>query len=353
MLTFLKPILKRCKPIYEDSDCVEYSLTSSQICNLDLHHPSYQTDLDMSKVDAMIESYKKNPQFGRFKNTIVVAIQMNEPKLMYLVDGQHRVEMLKKYTIDYPFKVLFYPIKTDDEMRELFFEMNFDSHKNRDYVSLGADSARIASELSEYYKNRSIIKPDVRPPYELKMCPLFSIQREKTDSRLYTIKMFVDALSPYIKQFTSFSDLKVDLEKKQHEFISVVDFTNPFKCDEDCILENFIFPLKNCNFNEYVMDSNITPHYYGKRKKESTTISHSLKIKVWVKETGLKTGEIKCPVCKSVDICQMTFHCGHIVARSKGGGIGVDNLRPICGSCNSSMGTQNMDDFIKRINYGI
>jgi len=41
----------------------------------------------------------------------------------------------------------------------------------------------------------------------------------------------------------------------------------------------------------------------------------------------------------------MTFHCGHIVSHANGGSMHIDNLRPICASCNLSMGTQNMNEF--------
>ena len=47
----------------------------------------------------------------------------------------------------------------------------------------------------------------------------------------------------------------------------------------------------------------------------------------------------------------MSFHCGHIISEANGGEIKLDNLRPICHSCNSSMGTVNMDEFI--IKYGL
>ena len=47
----------------------------------------------------------------------------------------------------------------------------------------------------------------------------------------------------------------------------------------------------------------------------------------------------------------MSFHCGHIIAESKGGELSVNNLKPICQSCNSSMGTQNMDEYIKKYGF--
>lgn len=55
----------------------------------------------------------------------------------------------------------------------------------------------------------------------------------------------------------------------------------------------------------------------------------------------------KCFVCES-DICIENFHCGHVLSRNEGGTDEISNLRPICSSCNLSMGTQNMDEFKKQ-----
>jgi len=44
----------------------------------------------------------------------------------------------------------------------------------------------------------------------------------------------------------------------------------------------------------------------------------------------------------------MNFHCGHVVSEINGGELEPENLKPICQSCNSSMGTTNMNEFIKK-----
>jgi hypothetical protein len=56
----------------------------------------------------------------------------------------------------------------------------------------------------------------------------------------------------------------------------------------------------------------------------------------------------KCYVGCGEDITVHNFECGHVVARVNGGDISVPNLRPICSSCNKSMGTHNLEEF-KRI----
>lgn len=83
------------------------------------------------------------------------------------------------------------------------------------------------------------------------------------------------------------------------------------------------------------------------KKPRKKTIPVALKRKVWDHWIGEKIGKTKCPCCKLTDITQLNFSCGHINAEATGGSLHVTNLRPICVSCNSSMGTKNMNEFIR------
>jgi|UniRef100_A0A6C0AI33 5-methylcytosine-specific restriction endonuclease McrA len=87
------------------------------------------------------------------------------------------------------------------------------------------------------------------------------------------------------------------------------------------------------------------------KKSELTKkgISSTIKRLVWNKNIGEEIGKAKCWCCKSTDITQSSFHCGHVVAESKGGQTQVNNLKPICQNCNSSMGTRDMNDFMKTL----
>ncbi len=78
------------------------------------------------------------------------------------------------------------------------------------------------------------------------------------------------------------------------------------------------------------------------KKPKKKTISQLMKRRVWAKHIGEEIGKHKCLCCNMSDITQLTFNCGHIVAEANGGELTVDNLLPICQSCNSSMGTQNL-----------
>ena len=76
-------------------------------------------------------------------------------------------------------------------------------------------------------------------------------------------------------------------------------------------------------------------------------ISHVMKRLVWNTYIGEEIGKIKCMCCKLSDITQLTFDCGHIISESTGGELSIDNLIPICHSCNLSMGSQNLNEFME------
>jgi hypothetical protein len=61
-------------------------------------------------------------------------------------------------------------------------------------------------------------------------------------------------------------------------------------------------------------------------------------------------GEDECGYCYCCEeeLSLKGWHCGHIVAAASGGKDTPDNLRPLCRTCNTSMGTQNMDEFKAR-----
>jgi 5-methylcytosine-specific restriction endonuclease McrA len=65
---------------------------------------------------------------------------------------------------------------------------------------------------------------------------------------------------------------------------------------------------------------------------------------VWNAWHGRESGVGPCHVC-GAQITQQDFECGHVVAHSRGGPCTVDNMRPVCRTCNRSMGAENMDEF--------
>jgi len=82
-------------------------------------------------------------------------------------------------------------------------------------------------------------------------------------------------------------------------------------------------------------------------KPKKKQIPRKKRIEVWNKYIGEEHGASYCYCCRTEKITQHTFQAGHIQAEAKGGPPTTPNLRPICGQCNQSMGTENMRTYIE------
>jgi len=72
----------------------------------------------------------------------------------------------------------------------------------------------------------------------------------------------------------------------------------------------------------------------------------------WYDYVGKDTGLTTCLCCHINEITQSEFEAGHVISKYHNGGNNVENLRPICGSCNKSMGTKNMREFMRECGFG-
>lgn len=95
------------------------------------------------------------------------------------------------------------------------------------------------------------------------------------------------------------------------------------------------------------------PKKSPKDKINVRKIDKNLRQLIWSKWIGEDVARYKCLCCKSRYISQFDFECGHVEAVAKGGDDSVDNIRPICKSCNNGMKTMNMMDYIKHHKFDI
>ena len=84
------------------------------------------------------------------------------------------------------------------------------------------------------------------------------------------------------------------------------------------------------------------------KKNKKKTIPKTLKNNVWDKYIGKEKGTGECNCCFA-EIDSKHFECGHIISEMRGGEISIENLRPLCSLCNKSMGVQDMNEFIKKV----
>ncbi|QJX72004.1 D5 family helicase-primase [Faustovirus] len=85
-------------------------------------------------------------------------------------------------------------------------------------------------------------------------------------------------------------------------------------------------------------------------KQAKVKLSASLRKTVWLTYIGdVETG--KCLCCNVAVLTKNGYDCGHVVAEARGGPATLQNLRPICKTCNTSMGTKNMEEFMRECGY--
>jgi len=86
-------------------------------------------------------------------------------------------------------------------------------------------------------------------------------------------------------------------------------------------------------------------------RKKKQSIPKNVKINVWNTHIDSNIQRHKCLCCKKAIISITEFDVGHIISEKNGGTLEINNLRPICSSCNHSMGTTNMIEYIIKYGY--
>jgi hypothetical protein len=312
----------------------------------DLRKPNIQGSLEDNRVNDMIIEYKKNRNIFKSKNKLVV-VDLNGT--YYLVDGQHRYEMLKMlFEEDNNFKehvqLVWYPFTKEEEIIVLFKSLNKDSAKNLQYINL---DELLIIKINEFldklkkYNNKSFAKKKTNKGY-LKTL-------EELKDELININFF--------KNDKTSNELYDELILKNNEYYDLLNYeTNMnngndgiyYENEKEVINEKIIFTLKNNNFIKWLSgEEKIYYHNYRKQKK---SIAPYLKKQVWRKYYGEEL-EAECPIFDCNNIMNKTkkngMQCGHIISEKNGGKVSIDNLRPICATCNCRMGDINWFDYSK------
>lgn len=113
--------------------------------------------------------------------------------------------------------------------------------------------------------------------------------------------------------------------------------------------EDYIHIIENINNIIDEVNTNIIKQKKSKQKMNTkkATIPKTIKQDCWKQYFGT-SGEEKCLCCNNKIITPFDFHAGHIISEFNGGNVTLDNLKPICGKCNRSMGKMNMDEFMSK-----
>lgn len=80
------------------------------------------------------------------------------------------------------------------------------------------------------------------------------------------------------------------------------------------------------------------------RSSVRVSIPRAVRNSVWNVAFGREAGIGACYCCCGL-VSQQDFECGHVLAVAMGGLNVLENLKPVCGACNKSIGSRDMDAF--------
>ena len=312
--------------------------------------PEWQRETYNDKINDIIKfqikTYEKTKNF-MFINNIVIDYCIKDNSF-YLIDGQHRykaaIELANKH--NYQINIWFEFILSNNlsEVKEHFDLIN-------KHTLQPEKISDITKKLFDYYQNKykKIFKSDV-----------------KTTKKPYILSnVFISAISYLIDELNK-------KHNKQHTFDEIITIIN----NKNIICSKYtlndwkqIKDLKNLESIIDIADKNkFYLGIYTQSKKEYTykwiqeileyheekqkippikkqKIPPIKKQEIWEYWKG-NVSKSNCHCCRKITIYSNSYHCGHVIAESNGGTLDIENLRPICQSCNSSMNNKNMIDYM-------
>ena len=312
--------------------------------------PNIQRIIDDSKVNEIIkyqcEYYKKNNKFN-----IIGVINFhycNDNKLLYLTDGQHRFFAIKNmyekmgHNITVPIECII--IDTYNDVKDNFKIINkntllpeFPDNIDKNIPELAA--IYFKNKYDIWSKNSRARRPHLYFNFFQESLGFLTekLDIDSSEKLIEIVEEYNRKLSQWnIEQFPDKKNLNENIIKKCKE---VGFYLGLYKH----ISDNFGY--KWCQ-DIIKLESGIIVKDLKKNSKRK--IPKSVKNNSWDIYIGKKIGQVFCICCNLNMIDSKTFTAGHIISEKNGGLINIDNILPICNTCNLSMGFSNMDDFIKK-----
>jgi len=324
--------------------------------------PDFQRILNKEKVEEIIhiqeEHIRKEGVIKMYQNIIFIEVVNSNDKensMAYLIDGQHRFRAIENMYYNncsnqiIPITII--KCYSYEEMKKIFLEINKNTEMP-EYILNDFQEKNSVDQVFKHFYNKypKIWKCSKHPQRPFLKDTFFQ------DGLAYLIEKLEEH---NIKEANL-----IDLIEKEHSIIKkkdlerIIDTKNPYKTIEKCKINNCylgLFPMYNSKF-KYQFFQNCFASLTGihnediknkVKNKIKRKIPYSLKSIIWNKYIGEHIGVSPCWCCNEISIDKRAFHAGHIIPESKGGKVTIDNLRPICASCNTSMRDQNMFEFIK------
>ena len=322
--------------------------------------PNEQRIRDDMKVNQIIDYqekyYKNKHNHFNFIGTINIHCCKENGK-NYLVDGQHRFKAMqnlftKHHYSNFNVKVEIVIVENQIELKENYNLIN----KNTELPEFPEEANKNVVEnvcrffFTEYESMWTLKKRQIRPYLNKNHFQEAVAYLSAKFSKSMNCNMDEEDLKEIIinknKEMSSWTvegySKQIRKIKKWPEFLAI--------CKEN----DFFIGMYNYTNEEYCYNwiRDIVEQYTGEKlkkekRKRKKSIPKKKRQEVWTANNG-ESLSINCFCCNNQELNGMgAWECGHIISEANGGTLDTDNLKPICSGCNKSMGSKNMDDYMK------
>lgn len=327
------------------------------------HSIEDKLDFEFDKIKKLVSINVKQPPFQRtivperveelkqiFKtdfNPIVPLYICILNDTYYIIDGQHRYEVYKTMTDHSNDKVpcCYIRVETMKEVEDCFFTIN-DRLPLNDMWLQPCEIKQIIIDTYMYFENNY--------PEMFRFKKKRSVPRPYIDKEIFKQKIseiFTEEHNLHINTSKDLINLLLILEEQY----SRID-PDQFPAIEGTDNNKLITKLRN---REQHLHFGLVKHdwkshlIYGIKENmngSQKTLPRSQILKCWENAYG-NCSRAKCYVCDIHQITLFNCHLGHIQAKARGGETTIENIIPICASCNHEMRTMNLEDY-KQKYYG-
>jgi len=327
------------------------NISSKDLMSMPISIPNEQRIRDDDKVNDII-LYQQNELRDKGHCNFIGTINIHfcdETQRFYLVDGQHRYEAIKYINrtnnINCIIELVIVP--TLDELKRNYQIINMNTPLPEFAETIDKN---IPETVAQFFKREY---PDMWAKSSRARRPniYFNYFQEAlgviTD-KLYlkTPKDLQDIVIDYNNRLSKWNHSQFPDSKNLNE--GMID-----KCVDNGLFLGLFRHVSDDFCYEWVRE--VVKQYTGEDMKRTQgknlsgkmCISKSLKTCIWNDHIGDNIRSAKCICCVDSTIKVENFHAGHIVAESMGGETNQNNLLPICATCNTSMGSMHMNDFVK------
>jgi hypothetical protein len=323
-----------------------------------IHKTQRAVDINHVKkiVQDQIEEYKR---FGSYSILQSISVATINDDGIYVLDGQHRCQAFKELerlgykVIDVIVPVVFYRVIDEMEMFKYFNMIN--SNMPIHPLELQSDFAdyskilveKMSETYSVYMKNDS---KNSRCPHinmnEFKKNLAGRDLGDKLKRGNFTINDFWNKIiefNGYIRNNIKASHQLCAMMKKRIEDCD--NKAQKFKIGDVCYLGVW----RRFEWMDFALETLLGSKGFDEislacEANVRIPIPYIIREQVW-KKCNPNTGDLgTCFTCCN-DLYFREMECGHIKAHALGGDISVDNLMPVCKTCNKDMGIMNLFEY--------